>query len=193
MTTGPKARLTTRGALTQPAVMKLPTPITFTTHNLIGVRKRFVDSSAERPLKRSPRREAKSACESIREAFVKATIEADSRGLKRLPWDRQCVVLKRAYRFVAAWRDDEIIEPVIEYLQETARASISPDSGPYLTLLRAALPRLDPKQASKWAAALEYVNHRRLSVESLKWLLERNGGIEGAAKKWTKIRSRRRR
>jgi hypothetical protein len=60
--------------------------------------------------------------------------------------------------------------------------AISPRSNLFLVLIRCALPYLDSKRASKWAAALEYADQQEIKSKRLPAFLWRVGGVEGAAR-----------
>ena len=97
-------------------------------------------------------------------------------------------ILKIAYRAVRAWKQRGIHWQIARLLRKTADATISRDSGLFLVLLRSALPQLDPKRASKWAAAIELAARHRIPGRKFVAFLEAQGGIEGAAKKMAQQR-----
>ena len=65
-----------------------------------------------------------------------------------------------------------------------ARGWIAADSSLELVLLRSALPSLDPKRASKWAAAIEVADHAGVSKRRFGAFLKKRGGIEGRPGEW---------
>ncbi len=52
----------------------------------------------------------------------------------------------------------------------------------FLLLIRCAVPYLEIKRASKWAAALEYADAQGIRSKRLAAFLWRVGGVEGAAR-----------
>jgi hypothetical protein len=91
-------------------------------------------------------------------------------------------MLRTAYAAVRYWQQDEVAEEVERELRAHADVAISRRSSLFLLLIRAALPRLDVKRASKWAAALELANHHDIHSRRLSAFLHNGGGIEGAAR-----------
>lgn len=61
--------------------------------------------------------------------------------------------------------------------------TIDANSSDYLIVLRASLKKADPKQCSKWAAALDLADYHRVSPLDLHEFLTEAGGIEGAARR----------
>ena len=100
-------------------------------------------------------------------------------------------LLQCAYRAVRCWQRDGIAEEIERELRAEAEVAISRASGVFLVLLRSALPRLDPKRASKWAAALEFADHHEIRSQRLPAFLRNNGGIEGAARERARLGRRR--
>ena len=80
----------------------------------------------------------------------------------------------------------------VEYeLRIEAQGAISPSSSLFLVLLRSAVPRLDPKRASKWASALQFADHHDVRPKRLIAFLRANGGIEGASGERARLRANR--
>jgi len=72
-------------------------------------------------------------------------------------------------------------------LRAQAEVGISTSSSLFLTLIRSALPRLDPKRASKWSAALLAADLSGVYANRVVGFLRKNGGIEGAARLGTTL------
>ena len=79
-------------------------------------------------------------------------------------------------------------EDIERELRAKAQVAVSRSSSLFLLLLRSALPRLDPKRASKWGAALAFADDRGVSSKRLAPLLRNNGGIKGTARQWAGLR-----
>ena len=92
------------------------------------------------------------------------------------------------YAAARRWQEDDTSEEIGFELRMEAQVAISRSSSFFLLLLRSALPRLDPKRASKWGAALAFADHRGVSSKRLVSFLRNNGGIEGAARQWAGLR-----
>jgi hypothetical protein len=75
-------------------------------------------------------------------------------------------------------------------LRAEAEAAVNRRSNIFLLLIRCALPHLDIKRASKWAAALEYADAHGIRSKRLPAFLWRVGGVEGAARAKAKWRER---
>jgi hypothetical protein len=86
------------------------------------------------------------------------------------------------------WQEDAVAEEIERELRAEAQVAVSRSSSLFLLLLRSALPRLDPKRASKWGAALAFASYRGVSSKRLAPLLRNDGGIEGAARQWAGLR-----
>jgi len=71
-----------------------------------------------------------------------------------------------------------LLRPALLRRNRTVDAS----SSDYLIVLRASLKRVDPKQCSKWAAALDLADYYRVRPLDLRGFLTAAGGIEGAAR-----------
>ncbi len=67
--------------------------------------------------------------------------------------------------------------------------AVSKSSSLFLLLLRCALPRLDPRRASKMAAALEFADHHAIRAKRLSAFLWNRDGIEGAARGRARLRN----
>jgi hypothetical protein len=91
-------------------------------------------------------------------------------------------ILRCAYRALRAWQSDGVHEEVERELRDEAAVAISRRSKLFLVLIRCALPYLDAKRASKWAAALEYADAQDIHSKRLPAFLWRVGGVEGAAR-----------
>jgi hypothetical protein len=73
-------------------------------------------------------------------------------------------------------------EEIERALRAEAKVAINQRSNLLLVLIRCALPRLDIRRASKWAAALEFANRQEIRSKRLSAFLNNNGGVEGAAR-----------
>jgi hypothetical protein len=93
-----------------------------------------------------------------------------------------------AYKAIRLWQKRGIHWQAARLLRQTAGTAISRDSGLFLVLLRSALPDLDPKRASKWAAAIELAVRHQIPGKEFVAFLEAKGGIEGAAKEMAQQR-----
>jgi hypothetical protein len=111
-----------------------------------------------------------------------------AKGQARLGRADEYAVLTYAYQAVRWWQRDDIADEIEGELRAEAEVGISAASGLFLVLVRCALPRLDMKRASKWAAALEFAHHHNVRSRRLSAFIHNNGGIEGAARKRAKLR-----
>ena len=117
------------------------------------------------------------------QAELESAYEKANRGAKRgrLRRKDQYAILEYAYRRARSWERDRLIRSVASILIGRFDAIIGRSSSFFLLLLRASIPGLEPKRASKWAAALESADYHQISRKRLIRYLEKNGGIEGAA------------
>jgi hypothetical protein len=122
----------------------------------------------------------------LRRLFADASCTA--KGQVRLRRTEEYQLLNCVYAAVRRWRDDGVAEEIERELRAEAQVPISLASSLFLVLLRSALPRLDGKRASKWAAALASADHHGVSSKRLVAFLRSHGGIEGAARQWAKLR-----
>jgi len=70
-------------------------------------------------------------------------------------------------RWLGGGRDDGIADEIERELRAQAEVAVSRSSTLFLLLLGPALPRLDPKRASKWGVALAFADHRGVSSKRL--------------------------
>jgi hypothetical protein len=134
----------------------------------------------------TPAARARKAKRRLRRLFEHASRNA--KGRARLCRADEYEILRCAYRAVRAWRSDGIQEEIECELRAGAAVAISRRSNPFVVLIRCALPRLDNKRASKWAAALEYADRQEIRSNRFSAFLHNNGGIEGAARARAKSR-----
>jgi len=106
----------------------------------------------------------------------------NAKGRARLCRADEYEILRSAYRAVRAWRSEVVHEEIERELRAEAEVAVSRRSSLFLVLIRCALPRLDIKRASKWAAALEYADEQGIRPKRLSAFLHNNGGIDGAAR-----------
>ena len=137
----------------------------------------------------SPAARARRTRRKLRRLFADASRTAQ--GQVRLCRTEEYQLLRCAYAAVQRWRDDGVAEEIERELRAEAQVAISRASGLFLVLLRSALPRLDGKRASKWAAALALADHHGVSSKRLVAFLRNHGGIEGAARMAAKLRASR--
>jgi hypothetical protein len=90
-------------------------------------------------------------------------------------------ILRCAYRAVRALRSDGIQEEIERELRAGADVAVSRRSSLFLLLIRCALPRLNIRRASKWAAALEYADAQ--GIRSNRLPASCGGSVE-----WTGLR-----
>jgi hypothetical protein len=138
----------------------------------------------------SPAARARRVTRRLRRLYEKAG--RATRDQARLRRTDEYGLLRCAYRAVRCWRQDGVAEEIERELRAEAEVAISKASSPFLVLLRSALPRLDAKRASKWAGALEFADHHDVHSQRLEGFLRVSGGIEGAARGRTKLRSKER-
>jgi hypothetical protein len=123
---------------------------------------------------------ARKAKRRLRRLFERANRNA--KGRARLCRADEYEILRCAYRAVRAWRSDGIQEEIERELRAGSEVAVSRRASLFLLLIRCALPRLDIKRASKWAAALEYADQQGIRSKRLPAFLWRVGGVEGAAR-----------
>lgn len=136
----------------------------------------------------SPAARARRVRRKLRRLFADARERA--RGKTRLRRKEEYRLLKFAYAAVRRWRDDGIAAEAERELRAEAQVAISRSSSLFLVLIRSALPRLDPKRASKWTAALVYADEHEIGSKRLIGFLHQHGGIEGAARARANARKR---
>ena len=135
----------------------------------------------------SPAARARRTRRKLRRLFADASRTAQ--GQVRLCRTEEYQLLRSAYAAVRRWRDDGVAEEIERELRAEAQVAISRASGLFLVLLCSALPRLDPKRASKWAAALAFADHHGVHSKRLVAFLRNHGWIEGAARGRAKLRA----
>jgi hypothetical protein len=123
---------------------------------------------------------ARKAKRGLRRLFERA--RRNAKGRARLCRADEYKILRCAYRAVRAWRSDGVQEEIERELRAEAEVAVSRRSSLFLLLIRCALPRLEIKWASKWAAALEYADQQGIRSNRLLAFLWRVGGVEGAAR-----------
>ncbi len=143
-------------------------------------------SESVAPADDTPAARARRARWKIRRLFKDARRAA--KGQVRLRRADEYELLRGAYAAVRCWQEGGVAEEIERELRTEAQVAVSRSSSLFLLLLRSALPRLDPKRASKWGAALAFADHRGVSSKRLAPLLRNNGGIEGAARQWAGLR-----
>jgi hypothetical protein len=111
-----------------------------------------------------------------------------AQGQVRLRRANEYQLLRCAYAPDRRWRDG-VAEEIECELRAEAQVAISRASSLFLVLLRSALPRLDAKRASKWAAALASADHHGVHSKRLVAFLRNHGWIEGAARGRAKLRA----
>ncbi len=136
----------------------------------------------------SPAARARRATRRLRQHFERARRAA--RGQARLCRADEYELLRHAYVAVRCWQQDGVAEEIERELRTQADVAISRSSSLFLVLLRSALPSLDAKRASKWASALDFAAHHEVRSKRLGAFLHVNGGIEGAARGRSKLRTR---
>ena len=129
----------------------------------------------------SPAARARKARRRLRRLFEAARRKA--KGQARLCRADEYDVLRCAYRAVRAWRSDGVHEEIERELRAEAEVAVSRRSNLFLVLIRCALPFLDIKRASKWAAALDTADRQHIRSKHLSAFLHHSGGIEGAGRK----------
>jgi hypothetical protein len=129
----------------------------------------------------SPAARARKARRRLRRLFDAAKQKA--KGQARLCRADEYDVLRCAYRAVRAWRGDRVHEEIERELRAEAEVAVSRHSNLFLVLIRCALPSLDIKRASKWAAALDTADRQDIRSKRLSAFLHHSGGIEGAGRK----------
>lgn len=115
------------------------------------------------------------------EATAKASV------IGRMPRSAISELLMAIYGAIACWRDDGAIHQVKRVLRRMGGRAIDFRSNDYLVLLRASLPKLPPKRASKWEAALDAADHHDVDPTDLGQFLIDMGGIEGAARERARL------
>jgi hypothetical protein len=128
----------------------------------------------------TPIARARKAKRRLRRLFE--TARRNAKGRARLCRSDEYEILRCAYRAVRAWRRDGSQEEIERELRAEAEATVSRRSSPFLLLIRCAVPGLDIRRASKWAAALEFADRQEIKSMRLPGYLWRVGGVEGAAR-----------
>ncbi len=108
----------------------------------------------------------------------------------RLRREDQYALLKRAYLALHRWKEDQVSDDAERELRHESELAIAPRSSSPLVLIRSALPKLDKKAASKWAAALEMAEQDAIAPKHFLAFLRDIGGIEGAHRRRARLRGR---
>jgi hypothetical protein len=112
---------------------------------------------------------------------------ADQARLRRAD---QYAILKRAYSALHRWKEDRLGEDAERELRRETELAIAPRSSLPLVLIRSALPKVDEKAASKWAAALELAEQDAITPKHFIAFLREIGGIEGAHRLRARFRTK---
>jgi hypothetical protein len=104
----------------------------------------------------------------------------------------KAAVLKRAYSALHRWKEDGVGEDAERELRRETELAIAPRSSLSLVLIRSALPKVDEKAASKWAAALEMAEQGAIAPKHFIAFLREIGGIEGAHRRRARLRRKHR-
>jgi hypothetical protein len=128
----------------------------------------------------TPATRARKAKRRLRRLFEHA--RRNAKGRARLCRSHEYEILRVAYRSVRAWRREGVDEEIERELRAGAEVAVSRRSSLFLLLIRCALPRLEIRRASKWAAAMETADRQEIRSKRLCTFLHNNGGIEGAAR-----------
>jgi hypothetical protein len=122
----------------------------------------------------------------LRRMFKKARrAAADQARLRRAD---QYAILKRAFSALHRWKEDGVGEDAERELRRETELAIAPRSSLPLVLIRSALPKVDEKAASKWAAALEMAEQDAIAPKHFLAFLREIGGIEGAHRQRARLR-----
>ncbi|MCB1464239.1 MAG: hypothetical protein KDJ90_17895, partial [Nitratireductor sp.] len=113
----------------------------------------------------TPDDRARRARKAIRKQFRTADLAARDKG--RLGRKDQYALLERAYRIVRRWKRAGHAGRVKAALRRQGRVVTNRTSSLYLVLFRSAMPTLDPKRASKWAAALELAERESVQPQQI--------------------------
>jgi hypothetical protein len=106
----------------------------------------------------------------------------------RLRRGDQYAILKRAYSALHRWKEDGLSEVAERELRRETELAVAPRSSLPLVLIRSALPNVDEKAASKWAAALEMAEQDAIAPKHFLAFLREIGGIEGAHRGRARLR-----
>jgi hypothetical protein len=127
-----------------------------------------------------PPPEPEKARRRLRRLFDRAGRNA--KGRARLCRSDEYDILRCAYRAVRTWQRDGVHHEIERELRAGADVAVSRPSSLFLLLIRCAVPYLEIKRASKWAAALEYADAQGIRSKRLAAFFWRVGGVEGAAR-----------
>ena len=108
----------------------------------------------------------------------------------RLRREDQYAILKRANSALHRWKQDGVSAGAERELRRETERAISPRSSLPLVLIRSALPKVDEKAASKWAAALEMAEQDAIAAKHFLAFLREIGGIEGAHRRRARLRKK---
>jgi hypothetical protein len=121
----------------------------------------------------------------LRRMFKKARrASADQARLRR---EDQYAILKRAYSALHRWKQEGVSESAERELRRETKLAVAPRSSLSLVLIRSALPKVDEKAASKWAAALEMAELEAIAPKHFLAFLREIGGIEGAHRRRARL------
>jgi hypothetical protein len=128
----------------------------------------------------TPAARARKAKRRLRRLFEHA--RRNAMGRPRLCRSDEYDILRCAYRAVRAWRSDGVHDEIERELRAGAAVALSRQSNLFLVLIRCALPCLEIRRGSKWAAALGCADQQGIRSKRLSAFLWRVGGVEGAAR-----------
>jgi hypothetical protein len=100
--------------------------------------------------------------------------------------------LARVFRIYWELRSKRISTSATRQIAELAGVRVRKNAHPIRILIDASTGPEDPKQKSRWVAALKYVYGWRLPPTKVRWCFNTNGGIYGCARKFAALNKARR-
>ena len=163
------------------------TPIPKVPSHLPSVAANSEVAGTRKQIELSPSEAASNSRRMLQRRFDAAS--RDAQGQARLRKADIYETIKLAYAAVRAWKRRGVAGEIKRLLRREASVTIAVRSSPFLVLLRSALPNLDAKRASKWAAAMELADRKDIAGNKFVSFVEAQGGIEGAARKLARLRT----
>ena len=95
--------------------------------------------------------------------------------------------LTRVYRIYCDLSLKRNLQRITRKIASLAEISVRKDAHPIRILIDATVGPEDPKQKSRWVAALKYVYGWQLPPKKVRWCFNENGGIYGCARKFAAL------
>lgn len=95
--------------------------------------------------------------------------------------------LARVYGIYLDLRSKRTLQAATREIAELAGIRVRKGAHPIRLLIDASSGPEDPKQKSRWVAALRYLEGWQLPPEKVRWAFNQNGGVYGCARKYAAL------